>query len=264
MLKHKFTETEDLYIINNYYQKTIKQIANDLNLTYKQVEHRIYRHLNVLSNKKKKHILNEKFFKKNSHNKFYIIGLIAADGNLFNDYHKNKFKVSISQNSKDIKLLNDVNDLICETNLVHTRKNVNLSELSFYNETIYNEIKKYKITENKSLTLKFPDNIPSKYIHDFIRGYFDGDGSLSIGKYNKLTIQFLGTRDFLDGIVKIINNKFGFSYKNINDTKTNIKCLRYFTKEARTIMRWLYKDKNCLKLKRKYNKFKNYSVIFND
>ena len=73
-----------------------KQIANDLSLTYKQVEHRIYRYLNVLSNKKKKHILNEKFFKKDSHNKFYIIGLIAADGNLFNDYHKNKFKVSIS------------------------------------------------------------------------------------------------------------------------------------------------------------------------
>lgn len=78
-----------------------------------------------------------------------------------------------------------------------------------------------------------------------------------------MTIQFLGTEKFLNCLNKKINNIFGFGLKNICDTKTKIKSLRYFTKQARTILSWLY-DTNSLKLDRKYSRFKNYMGKFND
>ena len=42
---------------------------------------------------------------------------------------------------------------------------------------IVDNLAKYGIMERKSATLKFP-NIQKEYYADFIRGYFDGDGSL--------------------------------------------------------------------------------------
>ncbi|MFD1676303.1 LAGLIDADG family homing endonuclease [Alicyclobacillus fodiniaquatilis] len=52
----------------------------------------------------------------------------------------------------------------------------------------------------KSLTLKFP-NIPHNLQTAFIRGYFDGDGSLHVHKNGiKAEIHFVGTQEFLRGI----------------------------------------------------------------
>ena len=58
-------------------------------------------------------------------------------------------------------------------------------------------------TPNKSLILKFPteDQVPTKYIIPFIRGYYDGDGILSYTLRNKtisiISTGMLGTEDFL-------------------------------------------------------------------
>lgn len=59
---HKFTEVEDRFTIDNYYNSILKKIAEKLNLTTKQIQHRIARHLK-LENKKVKYYPNEKFFK---------------------------------------------------------------------------------------------------------------------------------------------------------------------------------------------------------
>lgn len=264
---YKFTASDDKYITDNYKSKTIKEIANCLNLTYSQVRHRIERHLKITPSKRKKHYHNEAFFKEDSRDKYYVLGLVSADGNLYNDNYKNKYKVSISLHYDDISLLKNINNLICNTNLISTRKNNKMSELVLYNEVIYNEIKKNGITERKSLSIKFP-NIPKEYIKDFIRGYFDGDGSLTvskIGNYKKLTIQFLGTYDFLKGINNTINKELNISIKNITNTKSKIKCLRYYTLEAEAVLDWLYEDScNNLKLYRKYNKYISYKKRFND
>lgn len=265
-MAHIFSEYEDDFIIENYSKMTNVEIAKCLNLTDAQIRHRIYRHLNIEPSKRKKHFHNDKIFKEESSNKYYILGLICSDGNLYNGKNK-RHKISISLHSKDRNLLVDINKLICNTEIVYDRKSTNMSELVIYDENIYNIIKSFNINENKSLNLEFP-NIPEKYLKDFIRGYFDGDGSLSISKdeksnYKKLTIQFLGTSPFLEELTRIIDRKFNFGIKNVNNTKTKIKSLRYFTKQARVILEWLY-DTESLKLERKYLKFKDYMNEFND
>ena len=64
------------------------------------------------------------------------------------------------------------------------------------------DLKKLGCIERKSLTLTFPteEQVPKKYIYDFIRGYFDGDGTLSFDRRRKTPqarFGFAGTKEFL-------------------------------------------------------------------
>ena len=58
-------------------------------------------------------------------------------------------------------------------------------------------------TTKKSLSLRFPtkDIVPEHLLKHFIRGYFDGNGCISINldKRNVIT-NFVGTRNMLEGI----------------------------------------------------------------
>lgn len=52
----------------------------------------------------------------------------------------------------------------------------------------------------KSLILEFPteSQVPKKFIYDFIRGYFDGDGSISYYERQKsASLSFVGTKNFI-------------------------------------------------------------------
>lgn len=58
------------------------------------------------------------------------------------------------------------------------------------------------ITSRKSLRLKFPRTVPEALVHHFIRGYFDGDGCVSInGKvHTNRVVNFVGTKHMLSEI----------------------------------------------------------------
>lgn len=107
----------------------------------------------------------------------------------------------------------------------------------------------------KSLILKFPNDeqVPSEYILPFIRGYFDGDGSITFGsgKYPQASLNILGTEDFLTGVQKVLKVKtpiridkrkkfpflaFGGNYNSLNK------------------LEMLYADAN-IYLDRKYEKY---------
>lgn len=62
--------------------------------------------------------------------------------------------------------------------------NRNICTFAIYSKTIYDDIIKLGGKERKSLDLKFP-NVPKKYLPDFIRGLWDGDGSVFYYKYSK-------------------------------------------------------------------------------
>lgn len=79
------------------------------------------------------------------------------------------------------------------------------------------------VTPQKSLTLKFPDKSIFKsedLIRHFIRGYFDGDGCISyyrhenrnIGIYFKPQLSIIGTKIFLDELLKIIKIPARYSH----------------------------------------------------
>lgn len=126
-----------------------------------------------------------------------------------------------------------------------------------YSETIYNDIIKLGGKERKSLDVKFP-HIPRKLIPDFIRGLWDGDGSIyycdqkkayvssyssSSGEFiNKLYLTLKDNIPNLDGSLKKYNNEYS---------------LRFSTNDTVRLKKFIYQEsiERRLMLKRKYDLF---------
>jgi DNA-binding transcriptional regulator WhiA len=85
---------------------------------------------------------------------------------------------------------------------------------TIYNDTIFDRLVELGVTERKSLIIIFPDT-PEPYVRHFIRGCWDGDGS--IGKHNKNSYHarfFSGSKVFVAGMLAELE-KAGFPSRRI-------------------------------------------------
>lgn len=122
------------------------------------------------------------------------------------------------------------------------------------------DLKRLGCVERKSLILKFPnsDQVPLELIRHFIRGYFDGDGSIYVGpplNGSKLIgqVSFVGTEDFIKQLATYFPNmgsvlpdkrKTNSWYLNIGGNYNIIKIYHFLYDDATRYM------------KRKHDKFK--------
>lgn len=107
---------------------------------------------------------------------------------------------------------------------------------------------------NKSLIL-MPPNLKNKFISHFIRGYFDGDGS--IGRYDgRLKFSLLGTNELLMWILNFFRDK-GMKTTPKISKKKNIHSMQVNSKsDIELIENILYTSSTDYYLKRKKEKFK--------
>ena len=117
----------------------------------------------------------------------------------------------------------------------------------------------------KTHTLKFPtlEQVPKEMQRHFIRGYFDGDGSISGKKQKQFSI--VGTIDFLTELQEILIKELGFSKTKLDNRHENkshqIRSLRYCGKNrCIEFSIWLYKNSN-IELKRKKDLFFDASKV---
>jgi hypothetical protein len=107
----------------------------------------------------------------------YILGFWFADGCI------TKGRIfSIKQHKNDIYLLDKINKEMQSTYPIRQENNSCCFEIN--SKIIYDDIINLGGKERKSLDVEFPD-VPKKYLPDFIRGYFDGDGTISEGRMSK-------------------------------------------------------------------------------
>lgn len=139
--------------------------------------------------------------------KAYWLGFIFADGTISShkDGCKPRYEFELSVAIKDKEHLDKFNKF-----MQHQKDNVKCGEVNLGdkifararwvvgNKHLWETLNNLGCTPKKSLTLKFP-NIPQALMPHFIRGYFDGDGSLGI--YNgKPQCSCIGTIDILNTI----------------------------------------------------------------
>jgi hypothetical protein len=111
----------------------------------------------------------------------------------------------------------------------------------------------------KSLVLKFPDIKIFKsedLIKHFIRGYFDGDGSLSYHKYLKSVspnLSIIGTKEFLDEILKHLKITSPLILKDKRH-KNNTFTYQANKEDTIKIINFLYKDAT-IYLDRKFKRY---------
>jgi hypothetical protein len=247
------------------YQKaksSIKRWLTIFNVT-RQTDHR-------------RHTINDNYFDIiDTENKAYLLGLFYADG--CNHSSEARFSISLQEKDKYIiewikKELNSSHPIFKKTKLTPVSKESrDYYGISFASKRMCARLTELGCFPQKSLKLKFPteDQVPNYLIHHFIRGYFDGDGSVCYryqdGKHFKASCSFVGTMEFITKLKEILLNKadvklliahrVGFyeeKYKNRNSNSFNTAISGSF--QCEKMFNYLYKDAHIF-FSRKFDNF---------
>lgn len=211
----------------------------------------------------RKYTCNNKFFEDiNSEEKAYWFGFIMADGCIITNHSKLRLQIKLS--SKDKTHLEKFNESIEGNYPIQTYKNQGgFSNTDSFNSRItirYHDMCHHLIdhgcVQNKSLILTFP-NLQEDLVRHFIRGYFDGDGSIFINNYKNRGVQYTrpginicGTKEFLE----IMSKHLGYPqciYKEKRRTTNSYSYKLYGNKRIIPILEYLYKNSS-VHLDRKY------------
>lgn len=229
--------------------KTIVTILKETGIS-KSMFYRNLDYKEEFRSKKKcrKYNFNFDKFKVDSHEKYYWLGFLGADGAVV------KNTVSIELKDIDIEHLKKFNVFFENTNPIITRVNnlgVACCKAQINSFELVEYLKQYNIYQNKSLTYLIPlDKIPDEFLMDFIRGLIDGDGCIRINNHQQISLSFCsGNQECVEqfkNIIGVDNKVRKDKYTYSIQITGNIK--------AKNILDKIYKDSNDnSRLSRKYS-----------
>ncbi len=199
--------------------------------------------------------INDSFFSKWSPEMAYVLGLIAADGCV-----SKSGTVSLCINDKDllekVRLVMYSKHKICQS-----KHQEGLYCFHFARARLVEDLAGLGILPRKSLNIKFPA-VPDAFLKDFVRGTFDGDGSVFFDSRSKncpVRTKFVSSSvEFIEKLESVLQG-LGMPARKIyqQPTKNGISyMLRYGHKDSEKLYLIMYKDiRNDLFLARKYDKF---------
>lgn len=147
--------------------------------------------------KRRVHEFDDSFFEIiNTEAKAYFLGLLAADGNIAK--HENLIRIGLHEKDKEIleifrKSINFSGELRYVKKSKEDWNRSNQYLLVLFSPTMKKDLERQEISPNKSLTLTFPSNISKNLLNHYLRGYFDGDGCISVGKTNIAEVSIAGS-----------------------------------------------------------------------
>lgn len=201
--------------------------------------------------------VNHEFFQTWSEHMSYILGFIIADGNV----GKYKPYLNIELSSKDEEILNYIKSHIqppaniyrYQRILKKTGNPFTSSKIMIYSRQILKDLEKFNVVPNKTGNHPLDYNIPKQYQRDFVRGFFDGDGSIFY-RYGLINSKFVCIDlQFINSIQKMIGN-IGSKhiYKGLHD-------ITIFYKDSLKLRDYMYYD-GCFSLQRKKDRFFNSNI----
>jgi len=223
----------------------------------------------------RKYYVNHDFFKVWSPDMAYILGFWWADGCM----PRNKKYFNILVQERDGYLLQNMLTSMGSNYKVYTvfKENKFYKYIAIYSPEINKDIEKLGGCPNKSKIIGFP-NVPKKYTCDFIRGYWDGDGTIvkRKGKASYISKAISASSNFIYGLEKSLK-------ENIKDISPSIyvetrllplhknRKLRafgkYYTlylngKNTKRFCKFLYPTNVNLRLERKMKLFKEHCAAY--
>ena len=201
----------------------------------------------------RKYNINDNFFKKWSHNMSYILGFWFTDGHIC----KNNF--CITQHEDNRYLLKKILDAMGSDYPIY-KSSESVCRISIRSKEIVNDIKKIGGAERKSTIIKFP-KIPKKYLSDFIRGLWDGDGCIFYGKKDGCfeSHYVTASKSFAESLLSILKKlipgircKMSFRKTKNNTMVYNINLYKNSTVLLGDLM---YGRKDEMKIVKKYDCF---------
>ena len=254
---------------------TPTMVADKVGINRKSIHYYINKYKIVVKNKHSTYLHKNDYFNLiDTENKAYLLGFFIADG-----YLSEGSRVCLNNSIDDIEVLQLFNrEVSPESKITLLNKQAGAkfrkqqAVIRITSKEIYNTlVNNYGIVQNKTQNSDFKFDfslIPENLQVHFIRGYFDGDGSVSFYRTNR-TIFFnfsfvFNSLSFSKQFAEIFENKFNIKsviYNHIGKT-ANWHSLRFDYNRNRSakieeIYNYLYKDATIF-LTRKKVKFNNY------
>lgn len=219
---------------------------------------------NLYKSKYGKYSVNQNYFEQIDNEwKAYWLGFLYADGCVqhYTKNKKSKNTVSLALKEDDAEHIQKFLDSVQSNSPIkHYKtnyKNHYAARASVSNKKLCEDLIIHGCYPNKTFILKFPD-LRKDLIRHFIRGYFDGDGCISINLEKKsVRINIVGNENMLKNICNHLLENCNasipvFQQKN---TKSNIYSIQWGNiYVCKKIYQYLYKDSNIF-LDRKLKKF---------
>lgn len=274
--RFKFIDHQQLITDWNSHQYSMKQLEEKYKVSYITVRKILENNLDDYNPRYgRRYFFNEKYFDViNTEHKAYWLGFIYADGSHYPQ--RNSLRIILQEDDRHI-LEQFYRDVECERTL---DKIFNKEYKKYYvavtlqSMHLSESLLRQGVPGDKSFKIRFPPDeiVPLSLKKHFIRGYFDGDGSITIPKngMQKVAYSFTGNADFIKSLHKFLISEVNSNFKNIEPRKhynSDVYVLsrggRY---KAQEFLDWLYKDAT-IYLHRKYDKYqkiKTYNEVHNE
>lgn len=218
--------------------------------------------------------VNERFFKRWSPRMAYILGFLCADGYVFTNPRGSQYLCFVSTDREIIEKIKKClsADQRIGVTISTYRQHKDRFVLQIGSKILVKDVARFGVVQNKSCSICFPNKIPQQFRWHFIRGYFDGDGCVYLGRHwrkDRSTYSWVfrvlftsGSKSFLDGLRKVIarsgNSRGGFIIKKQSGYE-----LTYSTRDAFAIGKAMYRQvQSNLYLERKQKIFDKANSIF--
>lgn len=207
----------------------------------------------VKSKSSKKYYYNDNIFENiDTEEKAYWLGFLYADGYVRvrkDNSSELRLKLSIVDKQHLIKFKEFISIDVNIPIVYNEYKNSKSYKISINSNKLVNDLINLGCVNRKSKIIKFPNFLSQDLISHFIRGYFDGDGSISYSD-KQIGLNFVsGSQDFLKEIATKLALFTGCKTANLVGSAESYKYIQFSSKDD------LYKL---------YDYFYNNSTIYMD
>jgi len=261
-----WNKDEEDFLFRNHESMSVQEIADILKRSHSSVE-----------NKKskmglkgvRKYNFNFDFFKYPLNEvSAYWLGFISADG-----YISSNKEFAIQLKEDDFEHLKKFNkDLSGNIPVTFSKKKERyicgkvtpeskLCQIRIFSTQMVSDLANLGVYANKSKTIRFPRFLDDKMTWCFLRGYFDGDGSIYYDlSSNQLRAKITsGSKDFRDGFCEFLK-RFGIK-TYVTEQGSGLDC-GVTGKECHKIFFSNLYDNSSVFLDRKYKKYKKYKHLY--
>ncbi|MBI4134735.1 MAG: hypothetical protein HY471_01325 [Candidatus Sungbacteria bacterium] len=216
---------------------------------------------------------NEHFFKQWSPEMAYVLGFFCADGCIFTNPRGSCY---LAFYSTDREILEKIKRVMGVSHVIGTRSiRPGMKKVSYClqigSRGMYEDLRQLGLTENKSCSIELPA-VPEQYLPDFVRGYFDGDGNVTVSTYYRkdreshvgrtmLTGFTSGSRKFLQRLRVLLTKVAGLGLGTLYFASRGHR-LCYSVRDSRKLYEFMYNNQASNSfLTRKQQKFLTYKSV---
>ena len=210
---------------------------------------------------RRKYDVSEDYFDViDNQNKAYSLGMIFSDGTV--SKKGNHIAIALQECDRYLleRLSNEFGGSRPLSFLDYKHKNPNWQDqycLTVTNKKMHSDLVRHGAVPNKSLILKFPTTIPDEFIPHFVRGYFDGDGTIS---KNECRCSLISTDDFCRALADLVKKELdihcSIMYLHGNREKSSRVLSIAGRRQVKKFLDWIYNDAE-IYLKRKHEIYLN-------